>query len=154
MSRVSWKSGYLILIALMAVSSLQLWQSFNLSRIAAQVPQLIIVGTLLLLCIQLTLEFVKRDHRSPCDPSANEARSLKRITLGVFWISLLVSSTWLLGLIIGPAVFALVFLRWSANESWLLSFGYSIAMVFFVGFVFLVLLKSSFYPGILFGLFR
>lgn len=164
MNAPRWTSGAWLTLAWLAFVSSMLAQSLDLSQVAARVPGIIVPGTLLLLIVQLIIESGVFGHSlekkgTPGsigtdfgEQSETLAPFSQRFLLSASWVSLLTVSAWLLGLVLGPALFCLVFLRWFAGQSWRFSLGYAAVVLLFVLSMFSLLLKVSPYPGVIAGL--
>lgn len=166
MNAPRWTPGTGLTLGCIAFVTAMLAQSQDLSRVASLVPGIVVSGTLALLLVQLVIE--TGVFRSP-DPEnaqatgtlentgdAREHRSpfSRRLLLSLSWIVLLSVSSWLLGLVAGPALFCLVFLRGSAGQTWRFSLGYAAAVLLIVASVFSLLLNATPYPGVIAGLWN
>jgi len=152
-----------ITLFLTVLTSWFLLDSFYLSKTATSIPQLIISGTLLLLIIQLVIDLgliwqavpVERGvDKLPSDPNPqrpDRPRQPRQFLFSIFWITLLASLVWLLGLSIASFLFCLIFLRWSAGESWTMSIIYSVVLALLVSSVFFFLSSITPYRGVLAG---
>lgn len=133
-------------LVFIVVAGAMLWATFGLSRISGWIPQAVLVATLVFLLGQAAL-----DWRSTAEPGArrDEAVRLRREQAALLWISGLLLSAWLLGVIAGSALFCFAWLRWHAAERWLTSFAFAVVFGAVLWAVFALLLGAVLYPGLL-----
>jgi hypothetical protein len=138
-----------------------LFDSLSLSSAVVTVPQVIIWGTLILLLVQLLIELgiagksvvSGRDQtgfvagQDDLEPNISEA--FPRLVASVLWVGLLTVLVWLLGLVMGPSLFSLIYLRGSGRESWFLSMAYSLILSVVLVTVFSGILNVTLYGGLL-----
>jgi hypothetical protein len=138
-----------------------LFDSLSLSSVVVTVPQIIISGTLILLFVQLLIELgitgmpivSGRDQtgfvvgQDDLEPHISEA--FPRLVASVLWVGLLTVLVWLLGLVMGPSLFSLIYLRGSGRESWFLSMAYSLILSAVLVTVFSGILNVTLYGGLL-----
>jgi len=161
MKTPQWTSGSCITLSLTVFTSWFLLESLFLSTVVAFIPRLIISATLLLLIVQLLLDLFGKSALAKREPGKSlpasdpvlleQAPHPMRFYLSIFWIAALACSTYLLGLVIGPSLFCLLFLRWSAKETWFTSITYSLILALIIYSVFATMLNIVLYDGVLAG---
>lgn len=161
----TWSMRLWLTLILVVLSSIFFYESLSLSSVAGRIPLFVISTTLILLVIQLLIDLklttksAATSHKMDesvmdekvIDDAGTSERWLQRKRFGysVFWIALLCGLVWLLGLVIGPCLFSLVWLRFSKHEPWIVSVTYSVALALIVSTVFTLLLRVVLFRGML-----
>jgi hypothetical protein len=136
-----------------------LWQSTDLSRVAAFIPRSISLITLFLLIIRLLLKLNFSAKASSQDVGEEQHKSGRVIGAGqqashwraVLWIAVLPLLAWFLGLAAGVSMFSLAFLRLFAAESWKFSITFAIVLWMVIQLVFSAVLNIPLYGGMMAG---
>jgi hypothetical protein len=146
--------GSWLTLAFLAGASLMLWVSFDLSRTAAWIPQIVLGLTVILLLLQLSGELLATRAASPGgEAQAASGRGMQALN-ALAWISLLMLASWLLGTALGSALFCFAWLRWHAGDGWLVSLAIAGGLGLTLWVLFAALLGVGLYPGLLWPLFR
>jgi len=149
LQRPTLRNGFSLSLA--AFTAWMLFDSFSLSRVAAMLPQVVISATLLLVGTQWALDWGKRQGTTPKQSRPGQQTPQLQFLLSLLWIALLCCCAWLLGLVVGPALFCFLFLRGFARESWRLSIAYSVILASAIYFILVFLLNTMPYEGLLSG---
>lgn len=140
-------------LALVAVGLLSV--SYSLSRVAGWIPRAVLVVTLGLIVIQLGLDVRERMGTGPStvppgvkppDSTLPRFGSLTE-AMAVLWVGGALLALLLFGMTAGSALFACMFLRGYAGESWSKSAGFALALAACVQLLFGLALQATLYPG-------
>jgi hypothetical protein len=121
MKTMVWKPRSWLTLFMVVFTMGFLFDSLSLSSAVVTVPQVIIWGTLILLLVQLLIELgiagksvvSGRDQtgfvagQDDLEPNISEA--FPRLVASVLWVGLLTVLVWLLGLVMGPSLFSLIY---------------------------------------------
>ena len=141
-------------------TALLLWQALGLSPVATLIPRFVLSFTLLLLLVEIALEL-----KASGTPGANIAGSKsesqplpgnpaqspiapRQPWREICWIAVLPLAMWLLGVIVGGALFCLAFLRWRSRESWLYSLTVAVVLGLVLQVLFSWVFQASLYQGL------
>jgi hypothetical protein len=137
-----------------------LWQSLGLSPVASLIPRIVLALSLLLLVLEIALELKARGARGAGIEGTRNGLGLSPSGAGrpgtaleppwrvILWIAVLPVSTWLFGVIIGGALFCMLFLRWRSRESWLYSLTVSVVLGLVLQVLFSWVFQSGLYQGL------
>lgn len=151
--RLARQSGVVLGLALVAVALLS--ASYSLSRVAGWIPRSVLAVTLGLIVIQLGLDVRERmrvapstapQAMNPGEPASLRLGSLTE-AVAVLWVAGALLALLLFGMTAGSALFACMFLRVYAGESWWSSAGFALALAACVQLLFGLVLQATLYPG-------
>jgi hypothetical protein len=148
--RRSWDTVGLALVVVGALAA-----TLPLSRIAGAIPRGVLLVTLVLVCIQLVIEF---REVGPAGAGPERLRLPPMRPTGpivvALWVAGLMLGVLLFGTILGSALFCLAYLRMHARESWWSSAAVAVTLAAVVYLVFAVLLRAQLHYGLLTRLAR
>ncbi|MDX1381029.1 MAG: tripartite tricarboxylate transporter TctB family protein [Xanthomonadales bacterium] len=140
-------ASFALTLAFIVLAGGMLWSTVGLSRVSGWIPQVVLAATLALLLLQSVLDWRAAAIPDPAPGASADRRRREWAAAG--WIGSLLLAAWLLGVVIGGALFCCAWLRWHAGERWRTAAVFGTALGLALWLVFGVLLRSALYPGLL-----
>lgn len=120
-------------------------QTPRIGLVAGRIPFVVLGLTLILVCWQLVRELVA-PQRSSAD-TVSASHDVVQALRATAWIFVLLLAVLVAGVVPGAGLFCFLFLRFQADESWLFSLVFSIALSAAVYLIFDLFFGASLYSG-------
>jgi hypothetical protein len=146
--RSTWQAcgGTLVLTAAVA---LLLVYSLGLSRIAARIPQFALVAALLLLLMQCARQVrAARSSSGSRRGEASASSSALTPAAATAWLTGHALAVALLGVIMGPGLFSVAYLRYRSRETWPMSLAFGTVLTASLYAVLQLVLAADPYGGL------